>query len=389
MSSLIQKIKENYNELRHWRHKIHQHPELSFEEKLTSQMVGKLLLEFNLDEVHENIGGTGVVGVLRNGEGPSIGLRADMDALPINEATGHNYTSRNPGVMHACGHDGHTVMLLAAAQYLAKTREFTGTIVFIFQPGEEDLRGAPAMINEGLLQRFPIESIYTLHSWPGAPIDHMYVTEGAVMACVNKFDITIKAGGGHAAMPHLTSDPIVAGASIVSGLQTLVSRKNDPQEALVISCSVFQGGTVRNVIPDKVVIQGTVRFINPDIGNWLPSRMRDIIEGVARAHDVTTDFDFVKQCPPTFNTPKEAQLADEVINELLGAQNGALKKPISMGSDDFCFYLEEVPGAYVYIGNGIESKSLHHPEYDFNDDALPVGAAFYVRLIQKNCGYCV
>jgi amidohydrolase len=385
MNKIIPEIKENYQTLRKWRHKIHLNPELSFEEHSTAKFVAELLKSFGCDEVIEGIAGTGVVGILKNGEGPSIGLRADMDALPIDELGTHNYRSKNDGVMHACGHDGHTVMLLGAVQHMAKHRDFSGTIVFIFQPAEEKILGAPAMINDGLMHRFPFDSIYTLHSWPGAPVNSMFVNEGAVMACVNNFDITIKAGGGHAAMPHLSADPIVAGAQIIMALQTLVSRRNDPQEALVISNSVFHGGTVRNVIPSSVTIQGTARYITPEIGQWLPKRMRDIVEGIARVHDVTTDFEFIRQCPPTINSSKEARLAKNVIDELLGTDTQAHKKKVSMGSDDFCFYLEEVPGAYVYIGNGIESKSLHHPEYDFNDEALLIGASFYVRLIQKNC----
>ena len=383
MSNLIPEILQNQNLLKQWRHKLHHQPELSFEEHQTAQFVAQLLREFKCDEVYEGIGETGVVGILRNGEGPSIGLRADMDALPIHEIGSHNYRSCHDGVMHACGHDGHTIMLLGAAQYLAKTRNFKGTVVLIFQPGEELIKGASAMLNDDLLYRFPFESVYTLHSWPGASVNEMFVNEGPVMACVNNFDITIKAGGGHAAMPHLSSDPILAGADMVLALQSLVSRRNDPQKALVISCSVFHGGTVRNVIPNEVTIRGTARYIDNDIGHWLPRRMHDVVEGIARAHSVTAKLDLIQQCPPTVNTPEESLLVKSVINELLGPIE--TNKPVSMGSDDFCFYLEEVPGAYIYIGNGNESKSLHHPEYDFNDNALAVGASFYVRLVQKNC----
>lgn len=382
MNKLINELKTNHSLFKQWRHKLHQHPELSFCEHQTAKMVAEQLKTFNVDEVHTGIGGTGVVGILRQGLGPSIGLRADMDALPIEEATGHGYRSANAGVMHACGHDGHVTILLATANYLAQTRAFNGTIVLVFQPAEELIEGASAMLNDGLLERFPMDSIYTLHSWPGASVNHMFVNQGPVMACVNNFDITIKASGGHAAMPHLSSDPIVAGSEMIMALQTLVSRRAAPQQSLVISCCVFNGGTVRNVIPRQVQIQGTARYSDNQIGDWLAKAMHDVIEGIARAHDVTAEFNFVRQCPPTVNSPEEAALAKSVIKELLGPIE--TDKPISMGSDDFCFYLEEIPGAYVYLGNGIDSNSLHHPEYNFNDDALLTGAAFYIRLVQKN-----
>lgn len=382
MKKLHNQLEKNHNLFKHWRHTLHQCPELSFEEHKTSQFVIKTLKEIGVDEIHTGIGGTGVVGILKNGPGPSIGLRADMDALPINEAGGHGYRSINPGVMHACGHDGHVAMLLGAAKYLTETREFRGTVVLIFQPGEETIAGAPAMIRDGLLERFPIDSIFTLHSWPGASVHQMFVNEGAVMACVNNFDIHIKSKGGHAAMPHLSSDPILAGSEIILALQKLVSRRVDPQHALVLSCCVFDGGTIRNVIPRHVTIKGTARYIDSQIGEWLPKAMHDIIEGIARGNEVTTDFNFVKQCPPTINSNYEAKLANSVITELLDVTDTS--KPVSMGSDDFCFYLEEVPGAYVYLGNGKKSNSLHHPEYDFNDDALLIGIAFYIRLVQKN-----
>lgn len=383
MKTIIQAIKNNLQIYKHWRHDFHQHPELSFKEHRTAKKVVDILTDIGVDDITPGVGETGVVGIIRNGEGPSIGLRADMDALPIIETGTHNYISTNDGIMHACGHDGHTVMLLAAAEYLVKHKPFKGTVVLIFQGGEEELIGAPSMLKDGLLKRFPFDSIYTLHSWPGAPTDSMFVNAGPVMASVNNFDIKITSAGGHAAMPHLTPDPIVAGAEIVTSLQSLVSRGSDPQDPLVISCTYFQAGRAYNVIPNQVHIKGTVRFVNTEMKSWLPDRMKNVIEGVAHAHDVTATLDYQNLCPPTLNTEKEALLAKHVITTMLGEHQQGKEKPISMGSDDFCFYLEEVPGAYVYIGNGEHSAGLHHSQYDFNDAALPIGAAFYVNLVTQ------
>lgn len=383
MTTILEELKPHYQTLRQWRHDFHKHPELSFKEQLTAKKIVEYLTVIGVDEIHTEIGKTGVVGIIRNGEGPGIGLRADMDALPITESNPHNYSSSTSGVMHACGHDGHVVMLLGAAKYLAETRRFKGSVVLIFQPAEELIQGAPAMLQDGLLKKFPFQSVYTLHSWPGAKTDEMFVNVGPVMASVNNFDINIHSCGGHAAMPHLSPDPIVAGCDIITTLQTLVSRKTAPKDALVISCSVFNSGNVYNVIPNHAAIKGTVRFIEPEMRNTVPEKMLQIIEGISRAHDVKSDFQYQPLCPPTFNTEKEALLARNVIQQMLGSNTGH-SKAISMGSDDFCFYLDEVPGAYIFIGNGVDSASLHHNAYDFNDEALIVGASFYARLVEAN-----
>lgn len=383
MSSLISDIQNNYQQIKQWRHDLHKHPELSFDEFRSAKKVVQYLKEMGVDEIHEGIGKTGVVGLIKNGEGPSIGLRAEMDALPINEIAPHSYASQTPNVMHACGHDGHVAMLLGAAQYLTKTRNFKGTVVLIFQPAEELIEGAPAMIKDGLLKRFPFESVYTIHNWPGANSNEMFVNTGEVMACVNNFDIQIKSRGGHAAMPQLCADPIVAGCDLVTSLQSIVSRCAAPKDQIVLSCTVFQAGKVYNIIPSELTIKGTVRFFDREMEKWVPEKMHQIIDGVARVHNVQITLDYNNQCPPTFNTEKESLLARTVIKKMLGDATGN-SKAVSMGSDDFCFYLDEVPGAYIYLGNGVDSASLHHCSYDFNDDALIVGASFYANLVEAN-----
>ena len=383
MKNLIPEIQDNYQQIKKWRHDFHKHPELSFEEHRSAKKVAQYLKEMGVDEIHEGVGKTGVVGIIKNGEGPSIGLRGEMDALPIHEKSHHTYASKKANVMHACGHDGHVTMLLAAAQYLAKTRRFKGTVVLIFQPAEELVQGAPAMLKDGLLKRFPFESIYTMHSWPGASYDELFINSGEVMASVNNFDIQIKSSGGHAAMPQLCSDPILAGCQLINSLQSIVSRCAAPKDKIVLSCTAINAGSVYNVIPDSLSIKGTVRFFDEAMKKWVPEKMQQIIDGTALIHNVQITFDYRTLCPPTFNTNKESLLAKKVIKEMLGEQTGN-KKAASMGSDDFCFYLEEVPGAYIFIGNGNNSAPLHHSAYDFNDEALVIGASFYAKLVEAN-----
>ena len=383
MHTLVKEIEDNHQQLKKWRHDLHQHPELSFCEHRSAKKVASYLRAMGVDEIHEGVGGTGVVGLIKNGDGPSIGFRAEMDALPINEIAPHAYASETENVMHACGHDGHVVMLLGAANYLTKHKNFKGTVVLIFQPAEELIEGAPAMLKDGLLERFPFESIYTMHSWPGAPANEMFVNIGAVMACVNNFEINIKSAGGHAAMPQLTADPIVAGCHLVTNLQTLVSRNAAPKDQLVLSCTVFNAGTVNNIIPNDATIKGTVRFVDNQMTHWLPKKMQAMVDGIAQMNDVQATLNYQILCPATYNTEKEARLARSVIQSMLGKKTGKAKA-ISMGSDDFCFYLDEVPGAYLFIGNGVDSASLHHNTYDFNDEALVVGASFYARLVEAN-----
>jgi hippurate hydrolase len=367
-----------------WRHDIHQHPELAYEEARTAARVVELLKGFGVDEVAEGVGKTGVVGVLRNGEGPSIGLRADMDALPILEETGLPYKSRHDGVMHACGHDGHTAMLLGAARYLAETRNFNGTVVLVFQPAEEGFAGARAMIEDGLFERFPVDSIYGVHNMPGIPEGAIALSPGPVMAAADSFSVTVQGKGGHGAMPHLAVDPVVAASAMVTSLQSLVSRDLDPTQTLVISVTKIHGGDAFNVIPDTVELGGTVRYFDAAVGERNRRRMKEVVEGIAAAHGASVTMSYEEGYPPTSNHANEVEFARGVAGEVVGGE--AAEQPMVMGSEDFSFFLEEKPGAYAFVGNGEGDGpgciSVHNPKYDFNDAILPVGASFFARLVE-------
>lgn len=378
---LIEEIVQQLPQLKRWRHTLHGHPELSFQEHHTGEYLKRELEAMGCDEVYTDIAAPGVVAIIRNGEGPCIGLRCEMDALPIQEIGSHAYTSQQKGVMHACGHDGHMAMLLGATQYLATHKQFKGTVACIFQPSEEPTNGAEAMIEDGLLQRCPMDAIYALHTWPGREIGSLFVSPGPVMSAVQIFQLTIKGDGGHAAMPQKTSDPIVAGAKLISALQTIVSRYSDPCDPLVISTTKFHAGTANNIIPASAEIVGTIRYLNPEIEGWLPGKMRRVVEGIEMAHDVNIDFSLEKTCNVTINSTNEAAFAKQVAIDLVGEHLGGQEKPPSMGSDDFCYFLDEIPGAYIFIGNGTDSKGLHHPQYDFNDEVLPIGASYLAKLV--------
>ena len=379
---IVNRISAYHDDMRGWRHDIHKHPELAYKEHRTASKVSELLSSFGIDEIVEGIGGTGLVGVLRNGSGPSIGLRADMDALPITEDTGVPYTSTNEGVMHACGHDGHTTMLLGAAKYLAETRNFSGTVVLIFQPAEEGYAGAKAMMEDGLFSRFPIDAIYGVHNMPGVPAGEITVSPGPVMAAADQFSVVVKGSGGHGAMPHLAIDPVVAAASMVNSLQSLVSRATDPHDTLVISVTKIHGGDAFNVIPDSVTFGGTVRYFDLDLGQANIQRMTKMFEGIAAGHGVEVELTYDLGYPPTANHEQEAGFARDVAVEVTGLD--ARKQSQVMGSEDFSFYLEDKPGAYAWIGNGdsTESAQLHNPHYNFNDEILPIGASYFVRLVE-------
>ncbi|MEM7209492.1 MAG: M20 aminoacylase family protein [Pseudomonadota bacterium] len=376
----------DFHSMQAWRHDIHQHPELGFEEDRTSDKVANLLESFGI-EVHRGIGGTGVVGVLTKGDGDKrIGIRADMDALKIHEQNTFAHCSAHEGKMHACGHDGHTSMLLGAAQYLAQCGNFDGTVVFIFQPAEEHGQGAKSMIADGLFERFPVDSVYAIHNFPSLDMGHFAVREGPIMASEDNFEITIKGVGHHAAMPHLGRDPIVVAAQIITAMQSLVARTVDPVENAVVSFTeIHTNGTV-NVVPSEVTLKGDTRSLIPEVQNTIESTMQRIVEGTCKAHGVEFEFDYQRNFASTINTPREAEIAAAVAIDLVGAERvRGDSKPI-MGSEDFGYMLQSKPGAYLLLGNGtgeIGGCSLHNPRYDFNDEILTIGADFWIAMVES------
>ena len=372
-------------EIAAWRRDIHTHPELLYDVHRTAAKVAEKLKAFGCDEVATGLGRTGVVGIIR-GKRPGtgervIGLRADMDALPIEEATGAPYASKNPGKMHACGHDGHTAMLLGAAKYLAETRNFTGTAVVIFQPAEEGGAGAKAMIDDGLMQRFHIEEVYGMHNFPGLPVGQFAIRPGAVMAAADTITIDIEGSGGHAARPHLTIDPVLVGAQIVSQAQSIVARNVDPLHSAVISICMFNAGTAENIIPQTARLRGTARSFVPEVRDLLEQRLRDLVEGTARAHGATAKLTYKRGYPVTRNHEQQTAFAASVAAEVAGAERVDVNMPPVMGAEDFSYMLEARPGAFIFIGNG-NTAGLHHPAYDFNDDAIPAGTSYWVRLVE-------
>ncbi len=369
-----------------WRRDLHAHPELGYREHRTAGLVAERLRGFGLDAVETGIGGTGVVGVL-HGEGgaggPAILLRADMDALPIREATGLAHASTNEGVMHACGHDGHTTMLLGAAKRLAETRGFRGTVYFCFQPSEEGGAGAKAMLDDGLLERFPAEAVYGLHNWPGLPVGEMAITEGPVLAAADEFRITLTGRGGHAAEPHRARDPLLAGAHLVAELQSIVARRVDPRQPAVVSVSEFVAGHSHNVIPQTARLRGTTRCYDEGVGRLIHEEIRRLAEGVAAGHGCRAEIERMPDpYPPTINDAARARFAHGVMAEVVGEGAATFGHEPSMAGEDFAFLANERPGAFGLLGNG-PSASLHHPEYDFDDAALPIGVAYWVRLVER------
>ena len=369
-----------------WRHDFHRHPELAFEEQRTAGKVAELLTGFGL-EVHTSVGNTGVVGVLKKGNSKrAIGLRADMDALKILEQNTFEYRSVNEGKMHACGHDGHTAMLLGAAQYLASECEFDGTVVFIFQPAEEHGDGAKAMIEDGLFERFPVDAVYAIHNFPSLATGKFAVRAGSIMAAEDNFEITINGIGCHAAMPHLGKDTIVIGAEIVTAMQSLVSRTLDPIDNAVVSFTEFiTNGTV-NVVPGQVILKGDTRSLTTAVQDHIEHTMERIISGICAAHGASYEFIYRRNFVPTINTPDEAQIAASVAGTVVGAENVVGNSRPVMASEDFGYMLQARPGAYLLLGNGEEGIggcSLHNPAYDFNDEILGIGADFWVMLVQS------
>jgi len=376
------------NEIVNWRRHIHARPELGYEEELTSAFVAEKLRGFGL-EVTAGWAKTGVVGVLhgQGGAGRVIGLRADMDALPMDEHNHFDHVSTHKGRMHACGHDGHTAMLLGAARDLSARPDFAGTVVFIFQPAEEGLGGAKVMIEEGVLGRFGIEEVYGLHNWPQLPAGTIGVRAGPVMASCDFFRIRLKGKGGHAAMPHLNSDPVVAAAHIVTALQSIVSRNAAPHEAAVISVTQVHAGSADNVIPPDAELRGTARAFSPDTRDLIERRMGEIATGIGEAMGMEVGYHYRRSFPATVNSPDEAGHAARAAAAAVGADNVRRHEPPSMTAEDFAFMLEARPGCYIWLGQGTpEGQMLHHPQYDFNDAVIPAGIAWWTALVRDRLG---
>lgn len=366
-----------------WRHDLHKHPELAYHEHRTSEFVAERLTQMGIT-VHRGYGGTGVVGVLRNGDGPNIGLRADMDALPISEESQQPYRSVHAGIMHACGHDGHTTMLLAAAEYLAKTKRFSGTVTFIFQPAEECEAGARRMIEDGLFNDHQVDEVYALHNWPGLTPGAFSVRPGAQMAGFDTFDITVTGRGGHAAMPHDCNDSIVAAGQLIGAFQSVVSRSLDPQSPAVLSVTQIHAGDAYNVLPEAVRLAGCTRYFDKAVKQQVETRMTEICVGVAAQNAVEINLDYKAVYPPTINDVASQQKAQAAASTVAGRDAVHSDQNPSMASEDFAFMLEQVPGAYVWLGNGPVSEfgALHSPRYDFNDAILPIGARFFSTLVE-------
>jgi amidohydrolase len=380
---VINRIADFHPDLTAWRHDIHAHPETAFEEHRTAEFVAQRLTEFGI-AVHRGLAGTGVVGTLagRAPGGRAIALRADMDALHVHEKNGFEHASQTKGKMHACGHDGHTTMLLGAARYLAETRNFAGTVHFVFQPAEENEGGARTMIEDGLFDKFPVESVYGMHNWPGLPAGQFAVRPGPMMACSDSFEIIVGGKGAHAAMPHLGNDPIVIAAQIVTAFQTIISRNAHPLESGVVTVTQFHAGDAWNVIPPEVVLRGTTRAFKAEVQDLIESRMRAIAENIGAAYGAKIDFRYFRRYPPTINTEAETELAAGVLEGVVGEPNVRRDVLPSMGAEDFSFMLQARPGSYVWIGNGEDREGLHHPGYDFNDEILPLGATYWARLVE-------
>ncbi len=380
---VLNRVAELAGDVAEWRRDIHRHPELLYDVHRTAGMVADKLRAFGCDEVVTGIGRTGVVGLVRGPRGPghTIGLRADMDALPIQEASGKLWASQAPGLMHACGHDGHTAMLLGAAQYLCDTRNFAGSVALIFQPAEEGGAGAKAMVDDGLMERFAIARVFGMHNAPGVPVGTFAITPGPILASADRFRVEIEGLGGHAARPHVCVDPIVTGAQIVTALQVIASRNVDPLDAVVVSVTQFHAGSANNIIPQGAQLTGTIRALTPDTRALAKARFHDIVEGVARLNRARATIDYQDGYPVTINHADETSRALAAARDVAGADRVAPDIKPDMGAEDFAYMLEARPGAFIFIGNG-DSAGLHHPAYDFNDDAIPYGVSYWARLAE-------
>lgn len=387
MHETIEALTRVKAELGEWRRDLHAHPEIAFREHRTAKTVARRLKEWGID-VTEGVAQTGVVGTLSTGEGPSIGLRADLDALPMDEENDFAHRSSNPGCFHGCGHDGHTIMLLAAARQLATTRRFRGTVHFIFQPAEESAGGGRVMVEEGLFERFPCDEVYALHNWPGLPAGTIAVRPGPVMASTDRWDMTIRGKGGHAAFPHQTVDPIYVGAQIITAWQALISREMTPTSPAVLSTTKFHAGSAYNVIPERAELAGTVRALSPEVRAFLERRLQQVAEAVAAGFGASVHLEYTQGYPVTTNDERCATFAAKVAASLIGQQGVRTAEPPSLGSEDFAYLLQERPGAYLWLGQGDSTHvaGLHNPHYDFNDDVLPLGAALHVALAEQRLG---
>lgn len=384
-SELSEYVKREETLLQEWRHDLHANPELAFQEMRTASFVAETLRQFGI-ETHTGLAGTGVVGVLKRGSSARmIGLRADMDALPLEELNDLPYRSRNPGLMHGCGHDGHTTMLLGAAGYLAKHGSFDGTIVFIFQPAEENLAGAGVMVREGFFERFPIERVYGLHNRPQLPLGQFALRRGPFMSAADNFGITIRAHGGHAGSPHLAVDGAVIAAELILALQTIVSRHTDPLDAAVISVTQMRAGQSDNVIADEVVLRGTARSLRSDVQDRIESMMRRMADAICGMHGATAEVVYERRYPPLINDPDEAERCARIAAGIVGTEHVDLDINPSMGSDDFSYFGRERPSAFIWLGTGPVEKGryLHNPRYDFNDAAIPYGVSYWVQLAES------
>ena len=381
---ILDRIKGMHNELVAWRQKLHMIPELGFDTEETAAFVKKKLEEFGVDKVEVGLARNGVVALIHGkNEGPCIGLRADMDALPIMEVNDLPHKSQNDGKMHACGHDGHTTMLLGAAKYLCETRNFSGTAVLIFQPAEEGHGGAKVMLDEGLFKRYNVSEVYAIHNMPGIKKGKFAINRGAMMAAADTFFITIKGTGAHGAYPHEGVDPIITAAQIVQALYSIISREIAPHKNVVMSITQINAGTASNIIPETVDIVGTVRTLDIEDAKLVERRIKEISQNMAQANNGTAEINYEYGYPATINDPKKAIVSAEVASSIVGTEMVELDIPINMASEDFSYMLNLRPGAYVFLGQG-DTPGLHHPEYDFDDDISPIGASWYASMIESN-----
>lgn len=380
---VINRIADYAEQMKGWRRHLHRHPELTFGCHATAAFVAERLREFGVDEIHQGIAQTGIVAIVEGrGAGPVIGLRADMDALPITETTGADYASETPGVMHACGHDGHTAMLLGAAKYLAETRNFAGRVALIFQPAEEDGGGGEAMVREGIMERFDIAQVYGIHNVPNLPFGSFSTQPGPLMAAVDTAWVYLTGKGGHGATPHETVDPLIAAVGMIQALQTIVTRNAHAVDEIVLSVTQIHAGSASNIIPEEAWFCATIRTFKPELRELVRKRFREIVEGHAAAYGVAARLDYDWGYPATVNDPAKTDFAAEVAREVAGAEKVDAAAGREMGAEDFSYMLEARPGAYLFLGTG-PGAGLHHPAFDFNDEAAPYGASFLARLVER------